>query len=137
MLPLKGAEAVTEVNGIGQIGFYAVHRAGLLVLSLALVVLILELVRRGYLKERYALLWLAVSALGLVVGIFPSIIVRLSHLLGFQYLTVLYVFSFLFLLGIVLVFTVVISRLSERSRKLAQEVALLDARLRELEKAGG
>jgi membrane protein implicated in regulation of membrane protease activity len=122
-----------EPNGIGQTGFYAMHRVGLFGLSFFLVLLVLELVRRGYLKERYALLWLAVSGGALLVGLFPGIISRLSLLFGFQYLTVVYLFSFLFLLLIVLAFTVVISRLSERSRKLAQETALLDQRLRVLE----
>lgn len=123
-----------EPNGIGQTGFHVMHRLGLFGLSLLLVLVVLELVRRGHLKERYALLWLATSGCGLLVGLFPSIIVRLSLWFEFQYLTVVYALSFLFLLLLVLVFTVVISALSERSRVLAQEVALLDARIRELEK---
>jgi len=123
-----------EANSVEEIGFYALHRFGLLALSLLLVGTVLELVRRGLLKERYALLWLAASGTGLVVGCFPSIIVRLAALLEFQYLTVVYTFSFLFLLVIVLAFTIVISRLSEQNRELAQEVALLAQRLRQLEK---
>lgn len=123
-----------ESNGIGQHGFYALHRAGLLLLSLALVLLVLELVRRGHLKERYALLWLSVSACGLALGFFPGIIVRISLLFGFQYLSVVSLFAFLFLLLLVLAFTVVISRLSERSRRLAQELALLSRRIEDLEK---
>lgn len=122
-----------EENGIGQVGFYLAHRFGLLGVSILLVILVLELVRRGHLKERYALLWLFVSAMGLIVGIFPGIIVKLSLWFGFQYLTVVYVFSIVFLMGVVLAFTVIISRLSERNRDLAQEVALLDVRLRQLE----
>lgn len=118
---------------IAQTGFYLGHRLGLLVLSLGLVFLVLELVRRGHLKERYALLWLGVSGFGLLVGIFPSLIVRLSHLMQFQYLTVVSFFAFLFLIFLVLVFTVIISRLSQRIRTLAQEVALLSQRIRELE----
>jgi len=82
-------------------------------------------VRRGHLRERYALLWLATSLFGLVVGLFPNLIVYFSRLMHFQFLTLLFVVSFLFLLGLVLSFTVVISRQSERNRKLTQEVALL------------
>ena len=122
-----------EPNSIGQEGFYAFHRAGLLALSLVLVVAVLEMVRRGYLKERYALLWLVASGCGLVVGAFPQLIVHLSNWFGFQYLTTVYVLSFLFLMGIVLVFSIVISSLSEKSRNLAQELALLDERIRRLE----
>ncbi len=120
-------------NGIGQDGFFTLHRFGLLFLSLGLVVVVLELVRRGHLKERYALLWLAVSGFGLLVGLFPQIIVWLARLFEFQYLTVVSFFAFLFLLMLVLAFTVVISRISERNRILAQELALLAQRVAQLE----
>lgn len=115
-------------------GFYTLHRFGLMFLSVMLALLVLELVRRGHLKERYALLWLAVSSAVLLIGCFPSIIVFLSTLFGFQYLTLVSFFVFLFLLLLVLVFTVVISRLSERCRLLTQELALLSQRLECLEK---
>jgi len=109
------------------------HRIGLPVVSLILVAIVLELVRRGHLKERYALLWLATSAFGLAVGIFPQIIVTLSHWLRFQYLTVLFVLSFVFILGLVLAFSVIISTLNERNRMLTQEVALLANQVARLE----
>ncbi|MCP4642371.1 MAG: DUF2304 domain-containing protein [bacterium] len=125
---------VIDVEEGVQQGLQMTHRIGLLAFSLILLLAILELVRRGHLKERYALLWLATGVVGLVVGLFPGIIVKVSHLVHFQYLTMLFVTSFLFLLGLVLSFTVVISRLVERNRRLTQEVALLDEAVRRLEK---
>jgi hypothetical protein len=116
------------------VGFYLSHRIGLLVVSVLFLVTVLELVRRSYLKERYALLWLAAATSGLLIGLFPQVVVWFSRSFGFQYLTVFYVSSFLFLLLLVLVFTVVISALSERNRELAQEVALLAHRIARLEK---
>ena len=118
------------------VGFYWSHRVGLLLVSLSFMILVLELVRREHLKERYALLWLAAAACGLGVGFFPSLITWTSALFGFQYLTVFFVGSFLFLLMLVLAFTVVISKLSERNRTLAQEVALLARRVEQLERDG-
>lgn len=120
-----------------QLGLQTAHRIELFVFSLALLGLILELVRRGLLKERYALLWLVVAGTGLVIGVFPGLIVLVSRLVHFQYLTVLFAVSFLFLLGLVLSFTVVISRLVERNRELTQEVALLATALARLEKRLG
>lgn len=119
------------------VGFYWSHRVGLLLISLGFVLLVLELVRREHLKERYALLWLAAAACGLGVGLFPGVITWTSSVFGFQYLTVFYVGSFLFLLLLVLAFTVVISKLSERNRTLAQEVALLAQRVEQLEDGRG
>jgi hypothetical protein len=121
-------------DAVQNFGFYTAHRVGLLVLSLILAAAIFELVRRGHLKEKYALLWLLAAGCSLLVGVFPTIIVRLSQIFGFQYLTLVYAISFLFLLFLVLAFSVVISRLSERVRDLAQETALLEERLRNVEK---
>lgn len=116
-----------------QQGFYLAHRLGILGVNLALFLVVIELVRRGHLKERYALLWLGVSTAGLLLGLFPGSIVRLSNFFGFQYLTTVFVASFIFLLILVLVFSAVLSRLSERNRTLTQELALLEERLRKLE----
>ncbi|HIA46444.1 MAG TPA: DUF2304 domain-containing protein [Candidatus Hydrogenedentes bacterium] len=110
-----------------------VHRIALLVLSIVLFVLVIELVRRELLKERYALLWLATSVLGVVIGIFTAIIEWLTVSLHFQLLTTLYVVSFIYTLGIILAFSVIITRQIERNRILAQEVALLSNRLDKLE----
>lgn len=117
-----------------QIGFQTPHRIGLLVLSIALLIIVLELVRRRRFKERYALLWLASSAFGLMVGVFPRIIVWIAQLLHVQFLTVFFGITFVFLLGLVLSFSMVITRLSEQNRELAQEAALLAGRVADLEK---
>lgn len=109
------------------------HRVAIMALSIILFGLVLELVRRDYLKERYALLWLATSVAGLVVGIFPGLIVSVTLWLRFQMLTTLFVMTFFYVLAIILAFSVVISRLSERNRKLAQEVALLNNRVERME----
>lgn len=116
-----------------MVGFYWSHRIGLLVVSVTFMALVLELVRRGHLKERFALLWLAAAACGVFVGLFPSSIVWASKSFEFQYLTVFYVTSFLFLLLLVLAFSVAISKLTERNRALAQELALLNRRVEQLE----
>ena len=117
------------MTGMEQLGFSTSHRIGLLVTSVVLLLVVLELVRRRSLKERYALLWLAASGAGLVVGLFPTVIVGISRLFQVQFLTVFFALAFLFLLGLVLTFSVVISKLSERNRELAQEVGLLSQQL--------
>jgi len=116
-----------------QLTFTVPHRIGLLVLSFALFLLVIELVRRRRFKERYALLWLAASACGLIVGVFPGVIVWIARITHVQFLTVFFTTAFLFLLGLVLSFSMVISRLADENRALAQEVALLDHRLKRLE----
>ncbi len=121
------------MDALGQLAIQPTHRIALGLLSVVLFALVMELVRREHLKERYALLWLASSALGLVIGIFPGVIVWFAETFHFQMITTLFAVSFLYVLGIVLSFTVIISRLSERNRRLAQEVALLSHRVQRME----
>lgn len=113
------------------------HRAALFVVSVVVLGTVFELVRRGLLKERYALLWLGTAAAGLVVGLFPGVISAVAHAFQLQYLTVLFLVYFAFTLFIVLVFSVVISHLVERNRALAQEVALLALSVKRLEEGRG
>lgn len=122
---------------IQQIAIQPSHRLAITILSVVLFTLVLELVRRDYLKERYALLWLATSAIGLVIGLVPGLIGRFAHVFHFQMITILFVVSFLYVLGIVLGFSIVISKLTERNRRLAQEIALLGNRLEHLEENRG
>lgn len=118
---------------LALVSIQPVHRVALLVLSVALFGIVIELVRRELLRERYALLWLATSAAGVVIGIFPGIIEWVTASLHFQLLTTLYAVSFIYMLGIVLAFCVIITKQIERNRILAQEVALLSNRLDRLE----
>ncbi len=120
-----------------QVGFTISHRIGLLALSVVLLLLVLELVRRRRFKERYALLWLGTAGCGVIVGAFPGIIVWISRVTHVQFLTVFFVTAFMFLLGLVLSFSVVISRLSEQNRELAQELALLASRVNDIEGKNG
>lgn len=113
------------MNDFAAAGLQFPHRIAILALSLGLLGLVLELVRRGLLKERYALLWLLTSGGGLAIGIAPGLIVALADLLHFQYLTVIFAVYFFFSFGLVLNFSIVISQLYERNRALTQEVALL------------
>ena len=98
-----------NMDALGLATIQPAHRIALGVLSLVLFALILELVRREHLKERYALLWMATSAVGLVIGIFPGLIVWFAETFHFQMITTLFGVSFLYILGIVLSFTVIMS----------------------------
>jgi len=89
-------------------------------------VVVVELIRRGRLKERYSLLWLCASALLLILSLSREVLEYLSHAMGIYYPpSLLFLLAFLFLLLITLHFSVVLSGLSEKNKKLAQELALL------------
>ena len=59
--------------------------------SLSLFVFILWLLRKGVLKEKYAVLWLLVTASALVFTIFPNALRWISDQLGVEIPSALYV----------------------------------------------
>ena len=97
------------------------------------LLLVVELVRRGRLKERYSLLWLFAGGVLLVLSSSRTILEYISNLVGIYYPpSFLFLLAFLFLLLITLHFSVTISGLSEKNKRLAQELALLRQEMREL-----
>lgn len=104
--------------------------------ALLILVVAIELLRRGRLRERHTFWWLIAGALSLAVAIFPPILDGLASLLGIEEPV-----NLVFFVGIIVLFLVCIqqstelTRFEERTRTLAERVALLDARLREVESA--
>jgi hypothetical protein len=93
--------------------------------------IVLELVRRRRLVERYALLWMLVSLTLLVLAVWNQLLNWLTDRAGFQVpANFLFAASFGVVFVLLLHFSVATSRLSEETKMLAQEVARLDHQLR-------
>jgi len=104
--------------------------------SIILLMIILELIRRKYLRERYSLIWIVTGALFLILSIRVDILERISNFLGFTVPSnALFFFGILFLLSIVLGLSVITSRLAGKNKVLTQEVVLLKKRVDDLEKS--
>ena len=102
--------------------------------AVVLLGVILELVRRKRLMERYALVWIFSGLAVLGLAIWRGALAGLSDRLGIAYPpNALFLIAFGFVLVLLLNFSVAISRLSDQSKVLAQNVSLLDERLRNLE----
>jgi hypothetical protein len=92
--------------------------------------IVLELVRRRRLVERYALLWMLVSLTLLVLAVWNQLLNWLTDRVGFQVpANFLFAASFGVVFVLLLHFSVATSRLSEETKMLAQEVARLDHQL--------
>lgn len=98
----------------------------MIVASGSVMVGVIELIRRGRLKEKYAILWLFAGAALLTLSLSRDLLHTLSLAVGIHYPpSFLFLAAFGFLTLINLHYSTVISRLTERSNRLAQEVALL------------
>ena len=99
-----------------------------------LLLVVLELVRRRALLERYALLWLFAATALLILAAWRDGLQRVSEVLGIAYApNALFFLAVAAILVLLLHFSVAVSRLADQSKVLAQRVALLDERLRRLD----
>jgi hypothetical protein len=100
----------------------------------ALLLVVLELVRRRRLQERYALLWLVSAVVLLTLAAWRGALSAVASLIGIASPpNALFFLAFATILIVLLHFSVVISRLSDQTKVLAQRVAMLDQRLRRQE----
>lgn len=100
--------------------------------SLTTLVLLFELLRRKHLREKYAILWVVVSLTTLLVAAFPRVIYWASDVVGVAVpANLLFFVASMVLLGISVHHSYELGRLEDRSRVLAEEVALLRLRLDE------
>jgi len=98
------------------------------VLSIASLVFILRLVRRRQLRAKYSLLWLPLGAVFVVLGIAPGLLDWAAGQVGIYYApALLFLAGILFLLLVAVHLSWEVSRLEERTRILAEELALMRA----------
>jgi hypothetical protein len=95
-----------------------------------LIVVLLELVRRRRLLERYALLWLFSALVLLGLAVWRGLLEDVASVIGVAYPpNALFLIAFGFVLALLLHFSLAVSRLSDQSKVLAQRLALLEERL--------
>lgn len=99
-----------------------------------LFVVVFEAVRRRRLMERYALLWLFCTAVLLGLAVWKDALEELASAVGIYYApSALFAVALGFISMLLLHFSLVISRLTDQSKVLAQRVSLLQARVDQLE----
>lgn len=98
------------------------------------LIIVIEMLRRGHLRERHILWWLCAGILGLAVTLFPGLLDRISSFFG-----IANPLNLAFFAAIVVLFLVSLqqakelTKSEERIRTLAEQVTLLDERLRRVE----
>ncbi|MDO5749639.1 MAG: DUF2304 domain-containing protein [Rothia sp. (in: high G+C Gram-positive bacteria)] len=103
-----------------------------LILALCISVLVIAQVRTRKMHEKYAFLWLSVSAVIIVLGAFPNILNGITTAVGIATpVNLLFLLSIMLLIGVCLHLTLELTSLSEKNRVLAEEVAIIKARLRQ------
>ena len=99
------------------------------VIAVFFMLLILDLIRRDRLQERYSVIWF-VAGLGMLAGAaFPGLLELVADLMGVRNTNVaLFSVVLLLLLGLALNFSVIMSRQAAQITRLAQERAIEQAK---------
>lgn len=99
-----------------------------LILAILVCTFVVIQVRHQRMKERYAALWLIIGAVIIVLGAFPTLLNGVADFVGVALpVNLLFLLSILLLMGVSIHLTLELSRLSEKTRILAEEVAILKA----------
>lgn len=103
--------------------------------ALVLLVIIFVLLKHGKMTVKYSLLWMCLSLVLLVFALFPYVVYVLRDLIDVEMpVNLVFMLMFCFVLMVLLSLSIAISQLAEKSKRLTQANAILEKRVRELEK---
>ena len=97
-----------------------------IIASAAVCIIIVELVRKKKLMEKYSLIWIFSAVILITLSLWRNFLEQLADFLGIYYApTALFIVLSFCGLGLLVHFSIAISKLTEQNKILAQEVALL------------
>lgn len=122
----------------GQVHLTSQTRIVAAVIAVFFMLLILDLIRRDRLQERYSVIWF-IAGLGMLAGAaFPGLLELVADLMGVRNTNVaLFSIVLLLLLGLALNFSVIMSRQAAQITRLAQERALEQAKQQSTQPGNG
>ena len=101
-----------------------------IIVSMALLIMIIYLVKKGRLRDEYSWLWLLTGLVILVLVLWYDLLLFLTDLIGaVTATTTLFLFGIVFLMMTSLHFAIKISSLSDQVKNLAQKVSILEAEM--------
>lgn len=105
--------------------------------AVATLVVLFEMLRRQRLREKYALIWVVVALSTVLLAVFPELLTWAADALGVKVpANLLFFAASMLLLLLSIQFSYEIGRLENRTRTLAEEVALLRLKVEQLPSAG-
>lgn len=110
-------------------------RLTLIIVLVSYFIVILYFLKQKALNLKYTLLWLVAGSVMGILVVVPELLTQIIHLFGIQdNMNGLFLFCIGFIVLILLSLTSIASRQNRKLRTLTQELAILDKRVRDLEK---
>lgn len=103
--------------------------------SVLVLVLIVSLLLRRRLREKYAILWLVIGLAILVLAVFPQLLLSLTGFLGFELPSnLIFALAVVLLVGVTLHLSWELSQAEDEVRRVAEDIAILRADVADLQR---
>lgn len=103
------------------------------IIVLSAIIALINMIRKHRVELQYTLLWFLLALAILILTVFPSLLEKLTRILGIGLpINLLFFSGFCFSLVIIFSLSLSISRLSEKSKQLTQEIGLLKEKIEKL-----
>ena len=109
-------------------------QAYMLLGALVLLAIIFVFLKKGLMTVKYSLLWLGLSIVLVIFAACPYVVFVLRDILDIEMpVNLVFLLMFCFVLVVLLSLSIAITQLADKCKRLTQENALLEKRVRELE----
>ena len=117
-------------------GFFGAHQFEIVafICSLCFMFFIIESIRKQLIKEAYSLIWIFMGTILIVLSLAPQVLKLVSDFIGIAYPP--YTLSLVLITAILLIlvqYSIVISKQTERIKELTQELGLLAEKLSKMQ----
>ena len=110
-------------------------QAYMLLGALVLLAIIFVFLKKGLMTVKYSLLWLGLSIVLVIFAACPYVVFVLRDILDIEMpVNLVFLLMFCFVLVVLLSLSIAITQLADKCKRLTQENALLEKRVRELER---
>ena len=107
----------------------------IIILSFVVLAVVINFIRKKKLRVDYAILWVITGLVLIILPLINNYLDRFAYSIGVYYPPALiYVFAILFIIMILLDFSIRISKLSEQNKNLIQDLGILREKVKEMEK---
>lgn len=94
--------------------------------AVAVLTIIIVLLLKRQLREKYATMWLLIGLTLLIISVFPGLLVAMTHVLGVEVpANLIFALSIVLLVGVALHLSWELSRAEDEIRRLAEEVSIV------------
>lgn len=112
-----------------------VLRIELIVLAVVFLIIVVRSVNKKSMQLKYSLIWILAAVVLVVVAVFPQLVFSLTHVLGIETPSnLIFLLCCVWLIGMNLSLTVIVSRQSEKIKRVVQLVSIENYERKQAEK---